>query len=304
MSKLLCVYHKNCPDGFGAAWVVRLALGREHVEMHAAAHQTAPPDVKGRSVLIVDFCYPRESIARILEEAESVMIFDHHKTARDDLRSLTHPHLTTVFDMDKSGCGITWEQFFPGQVLPRLLAHIQDHDLWRFRISGTRVVMAGLFSWPYDFEVWDGLMSRVPDLARDGLPLLRAKEKELSELRATAGLPRLRIGGWLVPAFNVPHTCVGLANPAAEGEPFAACYWVTERQVSFSLRSSPQGLDVAEIARQYGGGGHQHAAGFRLSLEYAVEFFKASSVPVLFRLPAPAREMERADDVIGATVAA
>ena len=33
----------------------------------------------------------------------------------------------------------------------------------------------------------------------------------------------------------------------------------------FGLRSAPDGLDVAEIAEKFGGGGHKHAAGFRIS---------------------------------------
>ena len=32
----------------------------------------------------------------------------------------------------------------------------------------------------------------------------------------------------------------------------------------FSLRSTEEGLDVSEIAKQYGGGGHKHASGFRV----------------------------------------
>jgi nanoRNase/pAp phosphatase (c-di-AMP/oligoRNAs hydrolase) len=34
----------------------------------------------------------------------------------------------------------------------------------------------------------------------------------------------------------------------------------------FSLRSTPEGMDVSEIAKQYGGGGHKHSAGFRIPL--------------------------------------
>ena len=48
----------------------------------------------------------------------------------------------------------------------------------------------------------------------------------------------------------------------AQGEPFAACYWDTEGARVFSLRSADDGLDVSEIAKQYGGGGHVRAAGF------------------------------------------
>jgi nanoRNase/pAp phosphatase (c-di-AMP/oligoRNAs hydrolase) len=35
----------------------------------------------------------------------------------------------------------------------------------------------------------------------------------------------------------------------------------------FSLRSTEEGLDVSEIAKLYGGGGHKHAAGFKVPHE-------------------------------------
>ena len=40
----------------------------------------------------------------------------------------------------------------------------------------------------------------------------------------------------------------------------------------FSLRSSDDGADVAEVAKQYGGGGHRNAAGFRVSFAQAQAF--------------------------------
>ena len=53
----------------------------------------------------------------------------------------------------------------------------------------------------------------------------------------------------------------------AEGEPFAACYWDTPEGRVFSLRSSSDGVDVSEIAKQFGGGGHKNAAGFKIAPE-------------------------------------
>jgi len=45
MSKILCIYHGNCADGFGAAWAVRHALGDRDVEFHAGVYGNPPPDV-------------------------------------------------------------------------------------------------------------------------------------------------------------------------------------------------------------------------------------------------------------------
>ncbi len=76
----------------------------------------------------------------------------------------------------------------------------------------------------------------------------------------------MTIGGWDVPVANLPYTMSSDAgHRLAQGEPFAACYWDTPNGRVFSLRSTDDGLDVSAIAKQYGGGGHEHAAGFRLA---------------------------------------
>lgn len=85
--KVLCIYHAFCADGFGAAWIVRRALG-DGVEFHAASYGQEPPDVTGRDVLMVDFSYKRSMLDKMAEVARSILVLDHHKTAAEDLDSL------------------------------------------------------------------------------------------------------------------------------------------------------------------------------------------------------------------------
>lgn len=82
MSMSMCIYHGNCADGFGAAWVVRKALGE--IEFYGAKHQEPPPDVTGKDVVIVDFSYKRPVLLEMAEEANSILIIDHHKSAVDE----------------------------------------------------------------------------------------------------------------------------------------------------------------------------------------------------------------------------
>jgi nanoRNase/pAp phosphatase (c-di-AMP/oligoRNAs hydrolase) len=51
-------------------------------------------------------------------------------------------------------------------------------------------------------------------------------------------------------------------NILSEGRAFAATYYDTDKSRVFSLRSSKGGVDVGEVAKLFGGGGHKHAAGF------------------------------------------
>ncbi len=55
-----------------------------------------------------------------------------------------------------------------------------------------------------------------------------------------------------------------VAGKLAEGRPYAACYFDDGDYRVFSLRSRADGVDVSQIATSFGGGGHKHAAGFRI----------------------------------------
>jgi len=265
--KTLCIYHNNCADGFGAAWVVRRALG-EHVEFHPGNHGDVPPDVRGRTVLIVDFSYKRPVLLEMAEVATSITILDHHRSAEKDLVDLPG-NVTAEFDMDRSGAMMAWDHFFPGRTPPVLIAHIQDRDLWRFELPGTREIQACLFSYPYDFEAWDKLMHTYrSNLLADGEAIERKHFKDIAEFRAAAQHTMV-IAGYEVPVLNVPYFYASDAgHQMAEDAPFAACYWDTPEGRTFSLRSREGGLDVSEIAARFGGGGHRHAAGFRISRDH------------------------------------
>ncbi|WAB92512.1 phosphohydrolase [Pseudomonas citronellolis] len=276
----LCIYHANCADGFGAAWVVRKAL--PNVEFQAARHGDSIPDVAGRHVMIVDFSYSREDLLQMAEIAKGILIIDHHKTAAAALDGLPQVSditaygatpgprgISTCFDMERSGAGLAWDFFFPGQARPTLIDYIEDRDLWRFRLRGTREVMANVFSHPYDFEVWDDLMETpVHVLRADGQAIARKHNKDIDEL-LKATQRRMTIGGFDVPAANLPHIYASDAgNIMAAGAPFSACYWDSPTGRHFSLRSSSSGLDVSAIAKLYGGGGHRNAAGFSVGYDH------------------------------------
>jgi oligoribonuclease NrnB/cAMP/cGMP phosphodiesterase (DHH superfamily) len=157
--KKLCIYHGNCLDGFGAAWAVRDALG-DSVDFYKGIHQQPPPVVDGMDVYFVDFSYKKEVLASMLETAASITILDHHVSAEEDLcELLSNGKINGLFDMHKSGAMLAWEWFHPGQKAPVLIEHIQDRDLWLFKLAGTREICSALSSFPHDFDVWDKLMS-------------------------------------------------------------------------------------------------------------------------------------------------
>lgn len=266
--KPLCIYHANCLDGFTAAWVVRRYFGPDGVDFHPGVYQDPPPNCLGRDVIFVDFSYKRPEMLKIIDQAATVTILDHHKSAAEDLSDLIDgDRVCGCFDMDRSGAVLAWDWFLGERSRPALLAHIQDRDLWRFHLPQTREINAALFSYSYDFDTWDKLMQTSLDsLAEAGAAIERKHHKDVAELVGVTRR-RMRIGGYDVPVANLPYVFVSdAAHLMAKGEPFAACYWDTPDGRVFGLRSTEEGIDVSEIAKLYGGGGHKRAAGFRVAL--------------------------------------
>ena len=277
--KALCIYHGNCLDGFAAAWVVRNALG-ENVEFYKGIHQQPPPDVDGLDVFLVDFSYKKEILENMLETAASITILDHHISAEEELSELLKSgQINGLFDMNKSGAMLAWQWFNPGQQVPELITHIQDRDLWLFKLDGSTEINAALSSYPFDFKVWDALMvsnrDELETLRRDGEAIERRLQKDVKHLIAS-GVRRMTIGGYDVPVLNASLAYVSDAgNIMSAGEPFAACYWDHPDGRSFSLRSrnddGEMGINVAEVAKKYGGGGHKNAAGFTVQIGWEGE---------------------------------
>lgn len=286
----LCIYHGNCADGFGAAWAIHDRW--PDCEFHPGVYGEAPPDCTGKHVLLVDFSYKYDVLCEISFKASSTVVIDHHKTAQADLERLppftggmdkldfafklnwtqNTPEIAVWFDMEQSGAIMAWK--FANDMNenpPRLLEYVQDRDLLRFDLDGSREVAAVVFSHPYDFDAWHDLIARAQadadlgEMIREGAAIERKHHKDVAELLKVTARP-MTIGGVEVMCANMPYTMASdAAGKLAEGSPFGACYFDrADGARVFSLRSRGEGgVDVSEIAARYGGGGHRNVAGFQ-----------------------------------------
>ncbi len=274
----LVIYHADCPDGFGAAYAAWLALG-DSADYLPAKHGDAAPDVSGRQVWILDFAFSAERLEQMREQAESVTLLDHHKTAQDQLRCLScGPKFTLLFDLKKSGARLAWEHFHPDQPLPYLIARIEDRDLWNWQFDDSRELLSVLDTLGFDFQAWHALRLQAEDpvaraaLLEQGRALRRQFEGLVNS--AAKGAFELTLLGHPTLAVNaVSEFTSDLGNILAlRTGTFAVVFKIDSAQfVKVSLRSLP-GFDVSQIALQFGGGGHAQASAFRLPMSRFPEF--------------------------------
>lgn len=270
MKKVLCIYHADCLDGFGAAMVVWLwARGNDRkVELIPCHYGGESPDVAGHEVFIVDFSFPRELLIDLHRDAKLLTVIDHHKTAQEALKGLHY----CIFDMEKSGAVLTWEFLFPDKDVPRLLRYIQDRDLWRFEMAYTEAATKALRLLDTKPEVWERYFfeeTALTELIKRGFTLHERDTKKVESIVAAwrAKPVYATIGGYRVPCVNATELVSEIGHELCQGERFSASYFDADGERIYSLRSAEDGYDVSAIAKLYGGGGHQHAAGFKVPLE-------------------------------------
>ncbi len=270
------IYHGLCCDGYSAAWCFHdFFKGKINITFHEGVYKRPPPDVTGQVVFIVDFSYKRPIMEELCEQAHYLIWIDHHKSAMEEMEGFEHEAFVSYTDLNRSGATLAWDFLHDGRRdnMPLLLNHIEDRDLWRFKLEGTREIQANVFSYGYDFERWDRLMSaNQTDLLKmtvAGAGIERKHQKDVNEL---VGFCKryMSIGGYPVPVASLPYTMVSdAAQLMAEGEAFAACYWDTPTGRTFGLRSTEGvGMDVSLIALSYGGGGHKHSSGFSVPRDH------------------------------------
>lgn len=266
MTPDLCIYHGSCDDGFGAAFAVWKKRGGQ-VRYHAGVYGVAPPDVTGLNVAIVDFSYKRPIMVELAKKAKSVLVLDHHKTAQADLADLDSelPNVIVEFDMERSGAVMAWQYFHPGVDVPKFFEYLQDRDLWTKLLPGVDEFTAALRSYPQYFETWNQLIfnRHITDLIEEGMAIQRYFRTLVDQAKKHAFFRE--IAGYTVPVVNASMFMFSeVAGELSEGHPFAAVYAETKDGVIWSLRSRGDGVDVSEVAKRFGGGGHRNAAGFTI----------------------------------------
>jgi uncharacterized protein len=266
----LIIYHGGCVDGFTAAYIAHDAWARLDTlppELYPASYNTDPPDVTGRRVAIVDFSYPKEVLVNMCKVAIDIMVLDHHKTAIEDLvfgHGEQPANLFLELDDTRSGAMITWDFFHPSALAPMFVKHVQDRDLWTFDLIGTEDFFAGVTSHPMTVEAYDAIFDHPQGVISEGVGINRYRQELIKVAVENAQV------GWIdghkVPVVNCIYAIASdVAGALAAGEdvPFAAYYFDTPSGRSYGLRSAPHGIDVSEVAKKFGGGGHKHAAGFK-----------------------------------------
>ena len=262
---IVVIYHGNCSDGFGAAWAAWKKFG-DSAQYFAVKHNSSPPDgLVGKEVYLVDFVYSEKETEKIIKENKTVTAIDHHISVEETVKMTKN----YVYDINHSGAVLSWKYFHPDKPTPKILEYVEDTDLWKFELSSSKEIFIFLDLFDFDFKLWDELAEKLEnessrkECIEKGALLLKYEFKLIERL-VTNNIEAVEFEGYKTLAVNSPIWQSQIGHILSKKMPPIGIIWYqNEREVKVSLRSDGT-VDVSELAKKYGGGGHKAASGFTI----------------------------------------
>jgi len=266
MNKIAVIYHLNCPDGFGAAWVAWKRFGKKADYFGVPPRGLPEESLDNYSeIYVLDNSFTAEVSRTLIAAGKKIIVIDHHASSEEDIKRASE----FVFDTKHSGVVLTWKYFYPKQKTLWLLKYIEDGDLWSLALPKADAIRAYLGMIDLDFNNFSKLVKKFEttagraEAAKEGCIIYNYREALVKAIAKSAY--HVEFMGHTVLAVNSSSLVSDVGGYLAEIHPPFAIVWSehgTHRR--YSLRSQGE-VDVSKLASQFGkGGGHPNAAGFSL----------------------------------------
>ena len=262
---IVILYHNDCTDGFSSAWAAWKKFGNKADYVGIDPGSKPIGGLIDKEIYMLDVIYPIQYLKKIISDNKKVVAIDHHISNHKSYEVISKG----LFDLNHSGAVLSWEFFHPKNNSPKFLKHVEDMDLWKFKLSKTRELISYMDMIDFSFKNWD----RIYKDTEDELKLREYIEKGALILnyqdilidRIIDGHSELvNFFGYKTYAVNSSLFNSQIANILYSKLPPIGIVWSQDNNggVHISLRSDGT-VDVSRLAAQFkGGGGHKKSAGF------------------------------------------
>ncbi len=269
-----CFYHNDNDGIFSAACVDLWANRSGNCEFISMDYKDPFPfdTIKDdEKVWIVDYSIPPEEMDRLLVITPDVTWIDHHVTAIEKYAEWKGVVIKGERDIRKAACELTWEYCVDTNHhrKPLALVLVGDRDNWTWKFGDdTKCFHAGIQL--YDLSPQSEFLKillcgldeteRTKEVIHEGRAIEIYRTKFFKRYRDTYGFDCIFLG------YNCRALNLAMCGSECFGEEFKKYeivipfVWDGDK-FTVSLFSDKK-VDVSEIAKQYGGGGHKYAAGF------------------------------------------
>lgn len=199
---------------------------------------------------------------------------DHHKSAIESHNN-SGTTIAGSLDIHLAGCELTWRYLFPDKEMPFAVHHLGRFDVWDHKDPRTPQFQCGLRmeeTHPRSSIWYDLLSSDEADSERDSLiqkiisngKLILEYDRKENEKYCQSYAFETQFAGYRAICLNTVKkgswTLQSVFNPDKH-DIMISFARMPSGEWSFSFYSQNPKIDVSELAKKLGGGGHRGAAG-------------------------------------------
>lgn len=241
-------------------------------------------------VIMCDVSFSPE---KMLELNKKLTWIDHHISAINDSHNYNYEMTTLgIRSINFSACELTWLSFFPNETMPEIVRLLGRYDCfggyktdeWQkileFQFGERSLISNYEEAYQQLILSFKDIESKILESGKAIYKYLCIEAKETYKNGFEIEFDRLgsEIEGWLGEKYK--FICINKErfNPInfgidyhKDGYDGCACFHYANGMWNFSLYNENGDVDCTQIAKQFGGGGHAGASGFKLNNE---KFFK------------------------------
>lgn len=264
-----CYYHNDADGRCAGAIVYKYyetckddKYGYKYIEVDYATTIDTDQIQLNETIVIVDFSFKPEVMEEVLKVTRNIVWIDHHKTAFEYKYS---QELNGIRNVNYSGCELAWKYFFPKKPIPRGVELIGDRDKWAWRLDATAKFNEGLKLHPHQPQdlIWDKILKDDSEtlslLCGTGETCLRYRNMICEDYCNKYGF-ELEFKGYK--CFAAGIHMFGSETFGERFDKYDICISFEFNGKNWIISLYSKEIDVSEIAKKYGGGGHTKASGF------------------------------------------
>jgi len=288
------IYHRNCLDGFASFFLLHhknLIDENAIIYPDQPSSKMVPPNITDKKVIIIDVAYGIDVLKEISEKASYLFFIDHHITTFNNIQDVKLKNTTIIYDKTKSGVSLTWTTFYESKKMPAFIRYIEDHDTGTYKYNYTKQFILSL-EVNYSLEPtltclmkWDKLFDK-----QEISHLIKLGKFYLQYDNTLVNMNKNRYSLMTFPSSKIYNNHKDIFNKAGQYTVAVYCgagcpsvnsvsnvsldelkcdfvlmwvYLVDKKEYRIMMRSND--VNVNEIAKIFGGGGHEKASAFSFS---------------------------------------
>lgn len=266
--KIIVFYHDDL-DGFTGAWAAWKKL-KDMAEYIMLKYDEDANDwiiqLKDKEIYFIDCSLESEAISELASK-NKVILIDHHFSSKEKANLLPG----SVFDDKHSAAFLSWKYFQDGKRAPLIVLYVEDYDIWKFKLPNSKELTTVLNLYSFNFKVWDKLAKIFQDknkrkeLVKKGQAIVDYQKYLIGDLAGKG--EEVVFEGYDAVAVNSPILSSEIGNHIYTKTGKIGIIWSykgkRKQKIGVSLRGGGE-INLADVAKKYGGGGHEAAAGFAI----------------------------------------